>query len=643
MPVTRRVPAPVRACIAALPLAALAVAAPAADGARLYYAVSSSPGAKVFSVDIASGVAAPTATLELTTSCSGGSWPGITGLVVNSTTSIAGPDMTWAGESRWDGASCTSTPSNSHGYVGTRVAGTITDEVHAGDRAAGNAFTGLGMDPGTGLLLVTANVASTWGTGPGATPFTGTCTTYCLGTGLVTGGSMRVQSAGAAPVAPLVSGTIGYYLRGAGSGAGTVRRATGLSSSSDATIAITTSTFALTGAGATSQQWGMAIAPGASTAYLANAADGSVSAVATGSSSGPAPSAFTSFTSSFASAVLSDGSLVVAGGPLAGAAGQVRVTGGALAGTYTPTITSGGPPTPGITALWVVEPPAELGPPAISGGTTLGSTLTCVDALWADDLPLSRVSREPTSTRTYAWARDGVAISGATTPTHVADAYGTYTCSVTAANAGGSTTATATQAVPDPTPPPAPAPEAGTAGSTPVGSASGAVPAAPSAVSARRAGSGAVQVSWAATAGATGYRATASPGGRSCTATVTRCTITGLTNGRHYTFAVQAIGAAGDGPSSSPAVRAHSYSGLRVRWARSGTGMLATWPVARGARQQVIAVTRAGRTTTRRCAVRAGTARCTVTLRRGRNVVTTGALGATGAFIARANRTVTVR
>ena len=38
----------------------------------------------------------------------------------------------------------------------------------------------------------------------------------------------------------------------------------------------------------------------------------------------------------------------------------------------------------------------------------------------------------------------------------------------------------------------------------------------------------------------TGYTATASPGGRTCTATITSCVITGLANGTAYTVTVRA-------------------------------------------------------------------------------------------------------
>jgi hypothetical protein len=70
-------------------------------------------------------------------------------------------------------------------------------------------------------------------------------------------------------------------------------------------------------------------------------------------------------------------------------------------------------------------------------------------------------------------------------------------------------------------------------------------------------GDGQATVSWTAPAllggsPITGYTATASPGGATCTTTGgLSCTVTGLTNGTAYTFTVTATNATGSGPAST--------------------------------------------------------------------------------------------
>ncbi len=81
------------------------------------------------------------------------------------------------------------------------------------------------------------------------------------------------------------------------------------------------------------------------------------------------------------------------------------------------------------------------------------------------------------------------------------------------------------------------------------------VPGAPTLNSAT-AGNGSVSLAWSAPASnggsaITSYRATASPGGLTCTTSGLGCTVSGLTNGTGYSFTVTATNAIGTGPASN--------------------------------------------------------------------------------------------
>lgn len=120
---------------------------------------------------------------------------------------------------------------------------------------------------------------------------------------------------------------------------------------------------------------------------------------------------------------------------------------------------------------------------------------------------------------------------------------GTYTFTISATNAAGTTTTssrTITVAA-NPTPPTPPAPP------SPV------PPSAPTNVAAT-AGNAQATIAWSAPVDpgsypVTSYRVTAAPGGASCLTATTSCTITGLTNGTTYTFTVVALNGAGWGAS----------------------------------------------------------------------------------------------
>lgn len=82
------------------------------------------------------------------------------------------------------------------------------------------------------------------------------------------------------------------------------------------------------------------------------------------------------------------------------------------------------------------------------------------------------------------------------------------------------------------------------------------VPDAPTGVSAV-AGAASASVSWSAPlsdggSAITGYTVTSSPGGLTCSATTSPCTVEGLTNGTEYTFTVKATNTVGDSAASDP-------------------------------------------------------------------------------------------
>jgi DNA-binding beta-propeller fold protein YncE len=88
--------------------------------------------------------------------------------------------------------------------------------------------------------------------------------------------------------------------------------------------------------------------------------------------------------------------------------------------------------------LALLRAPVGTGVPAITGGSSAGSTLSCTQGSWASDLLGAFLYRAP-QTYAYQWTYNGVDIVGATSSTYVAPSGGSYACRVTASNQAGST------------------------------------------------------------------------------------------------------------------------------------------------------------------------------------------------------------
>jgi len=96
--------------------------------------------------------------------------------------------------------------------------------------------------------------------------------------------------------------------------------------------------------------------------------------------------------------------------------------------------------------LIILKVPRATGDPALTGGTTVGSELTCSEVDWAGDRPEAHYFRSPV-TEAVTWTRDGAAIEGATGTTLVASQPGTYECTRTGTNAAGTGSASSNQLV----------------------------------------------------------------------------------------------------------------------------------------------------------------------------------------------------
>ena len=89
----------------------------------------------------------------------------------------------------------------------------------------------------------------------------------------------------------------------------------------------------------------------------------------------------------------------------------------------------------------LLEVPSGTGAPVVSGGSTVGSTLSCSAGSWAPDLLGSFLYQAPRSVA-YSWTLNGIQVAGQTSTTIAADAPGQYACVETAENAAGSTSQT---------------------------------------------------------------------------------------------------------------------------------------------------------------------------------------------------------
>ncbi|HUA48632.1 MAG TPA: beta-propeller fold lactonase family protein [Solirubrobacteraceae bacterium] len=87
--------------------------------------------------------------------------------------------------------------------------------------------------------------------------------------------------------------------------------------------------------------------------------------------------------------------------------------------------------------LDVVAAPIAAGAPAITGGSTVGTRLSCSRGGWAPDYPGDFYYRSPFA-YAYRWTLNGATIPGLTASTFTPAAGGSYACVVTGSNTAGS-------------------------------------------------------------------------------------------------------------------------------------------------------------------------------------------------------------
>jgi DNA-binding beta-propeller fold protein YncE len=137
----------------------------------------------------------------------------------------------------------------------------------------------------------------------------------------------------------------------------------------------------------------------------------------------------------------------VAVDPDAGRVYWANNTGGSLAFAKLDGSGGGGPLSTGMATVdgpafpILVKAPTGAGAPAISGGDSVGSKLSCGEGSWTPDLFGAMLYRAPTAFA-YRWTLDGRDLSGGDSPSITASRAGQYVCRVTGSTLAGSSTQT---------------------------------------------------------------------------------------------------------------------------------------------------------------------------------------------------------
>ena len=250
-------------------------------------------------------------------------------------------------------------------------------------------------------------------------------------TGLAVVGSTLSCTTGTWSGTAPITYTYAWY-RGAGAIAGATS-ATYVSVVGDIGSAVTCRVTATNGIGNATQPSSNAITPTAAPVAPSNtvapvvsgsAIEGSTLACTTGTWTGDAPITFTRQWRANGTAI-------------PGQTGASFITTGNVGNVITCTVTasnatgSASQVSNGITVTAVPASPSNTVAPVISGGTTVGQTLTCTTGTWTGDAPI---------TYAYQWLRDGMIVTGSSASRVIiaGDVGAVLTCRVTATNGAGS-------------------------------------------------------------------------------------------------------------------------------------------------------------------------------------------------------------